>query len=472
MIVVVGLSHKTAPVDVRERFAQSREVGELLLERLRDRPELGDVMFLSTCNRVEVLARPSESSALESDDTAEAAAALLRAGAIVREELAKLGGASKDAEFFYERRGEEAVEHVFRVASSLDSMVLGEPQILGQVKDAYDRAVAMGALTGYLGKCVQRAFSVAKRVRSETAIGAGTVSISSVAVDLAKSVFGSLENATVLLVGAGEMAEAAARSLGKDAKPIRVCNRSLARAEELAAAFGGSASSLGELESELALADVVVASTGSTEFVLTKAMIKRVMKVRRGRTLLIVDIAVPRNVEPDVHTIDNVFVFNIDDLEAQVAAAMTGRAAEVGKADLIVADEMRAYRTWRKGLSAQPLLVSLRTRTRAVLLSELERTLGSKLKHLSEADRGALSTMIESATNKLLHMPTQRLKEHGASSEAAELIRTLEYLFDLPKSTGTGVTAAPPPTTSTQVEGIDAPANAACVPQPDRRLPH
>ena len=181
MIVVVGVSHKTAPVDVRERFAASREVSKEMLERLAKRPELSEVLFLSTCNRVEVIARPGSS---HEDGSPAAVTALLRAGEAIREELALHGGASKDAEFLYEKRGEDAVRHVFRVASSLDSMVLGEPQILGQVKDAYDHAVAAGTLSGQLGRCVDRAFTVAKRVRSETAIGAGTVSISSIAVDL------------------------------------------------------------------------------------------------------------------------------------------------------------------------------------------------------------------------------------------------------------------------------------------------
>lgn len=450
MIIVVGVSHKTAPVDVRERFAANREVIKEMLERLSKRPELSEVLFLSTCNRVEVVARP-EGAGSDPDDSPASAAALLRAAEAVREELALHGGASKDAEFLYEKRGDDAVRHVFRVASSLDSMVLGEPQILGQVKDAYDHAVAAGALSGQLGRCVHRAFTVAKRIRTETAIGAGTVSISSIAVDLARSIFGALDSATVLLVGAGEMAEAAARSLGKDAKSIRVCNRSLERAAELAAGFGASAATLEDLEAELTLADVVVASTGSTRFVITHDMVKKVMKARRGRTLFIVDIAVPRNVDPKVHGIDNVYVFNVDDLEAQVAAAMTGRASEVVKAEAIVEDEMRSYRSWRKGLTAQPLLVSLRARTRAVLEAELERTLSTKLKHLSEADRAALVTMLDSATNKLLHAPTSRLKEKAGDEDAKELARTLEYLFDLPTARGlSGMTQPPePPSTGT-----------------------
>ena len=214
-IFVLGLSHRTAPIEVRERLSAGTEALPVVLARLAGRRELAEVMFLSTCNRVEVVGR--------------AAKGVDGAVRAVREELAAHGAAASEAELaphLYEKRGEAAVTHVFRVAASLDSMVLGEPQILGQVKDAHDAALAAGTLKGALGRCVSRAFAVAKRVRSETAIGAGTVSISSVAVDLARHIFGDLSTHVVLLLGAGEMAEAAARSLGKGARGLRICNRS------------------------------------------------------------------------------------------------------------------------------------------------------------------------------------------------------------------------------------------------------
>ncbi|MGH7296074.1 MAG: glutamyl-tRNA reductase, partial [Polyangiaceae bacterium] len=216
MILVVGLSHRTAPVDVRERLTAGAEALPAVLSRLAARAELGEVMFLSTCNRVEVTTLVRD---VQVDDG-------LRA---VREELARHGGVAQDADlapFLYDLRGDAAVKHVFRVAASLDSMVLGEPQILGQVKDAYDAAIAAGALKGMLGRCVSRAFAVAKRVRTETAIGAGSVSIASVAADLARRIFGDLDRHVVLLLGAGEMAEAAARNLSKGARAVRICNRS------------------------------------------------------------------------------------------------------------------------------------------------------------------------------------------------------------------------------------------------------
>jgi glutamyl-tRNA reductase len=280
---------------------------------------------------------------------------------------------------------------------------------------------------------VHRAFTVAKRVRTETQLGAGTVSISSVAVDLAKRIFGDLADHTVLLVGAGEMAEAAAKSLGKGAKAIRVCNRSLPRAAELASQFGGAASTLESLEQELLLADVVVTSTGSTTFVITKDMVKRAMKARKGRTLFFVDISVPRNVDPEIHEIDNVYVFNVDDLESQVREAMKARKGEVTAAENIVAGELSEFATWARGLTVAPTVVALRARTRAVLTTELERTLSSRLRHLPEGDRAALAQMIESATNKLMHTPTTRLKQASVDDDGVDMVKVLTHLFDLPE---------------------------------------
>ncbi len=422
MIVVVGLSFRTAPVEVRERFAD--DALEHVLARLASREELDEVMFLSTCNRVEVMARPKNGGEVDR-------ARALRA---IREELATQGKTTEAdlGPVLYEKEGEEAVRHVFRVTSSLDSMVLGEPQILGQVKTAYDAAVAAGSLRSFLGRCVHRAFSVAKRVRSETAIGAGTVSISSVAVELSKRVFGDLSERTVLLLGAGEMAEAAARSLGKDAKEIRVCNRSLERATALAQRFGGSAAPLTALEAELVIADVVVASTASPSFVVTRDLVKRVMRARRGRALLFVDIAVPRNVEPRVHGIDNVYVFDIDDLEQQVATGLAARHAESTAAEKIVEQEVAQFLVWARGLEVQPAIVSLRAKTRGVLVAELERSLAGRLKHLSEGDRAALLQMVDSATNKLLHAPTTFLRRAAGDGDAQALAAMLKELFDLP----------------------------------------
>ncbi len=434
MIIVVGLSHRTAPVEIRERLAAGSDALPAVLARLAARGELAEVMFLSTCNRVEVFAlaraQPPEGGV----------AAAFRA---IREELARHGGAGTGddlAEYLYEKRGDEAVEHVFRVAASLDSMVLGEPQILGQVKDAYEAALGAGTLKGTLGRCVSRAFAVAKRVRTETAIGAGTVSISSVAVDLAGRIFGGLADHAVLLLGAGEMAEAAARSLGEGARALRICNRSFDRAAALARDLHAAAVPWDGLESELVHADVVVASTASTTYVVSREMVKRAMKARKGRTLFFVDIAVPRNIDPAVHGIDNVYVFNVDDLEKEVARGLQARHAESDAAEAIVAEELARFLAWTRGLQVQPTVVAMRAKARAVLFSELERSLDGRLKHLAEGDRAALAQMLESALNKLLHAPTTRLKERAADGEdGRELAAAVRFLFDLQEL---GVTTA------------------------------
>ena len=426
-VVVIGVSHKTAPLDVRERFAAGSEILPEVLARLTARPELEEAMFLSTCNRVEVIGLSKAGKSLE-DSTRLASRAIREA---LREHI---GASSIDdlGDWLYEKSGDDAVRHIFRVAASLDSMVLGEPQILGQVKNAYDAAVAAGALRSHLSRCVHRAFTVAKRVRSETQLGAGIVSISSVAVDLAKRIFGDLGSSTVLLVGAGEMAEQAAKSLGKTAKSIRVCNRSFERAATLAATFGGTAAPLDQLEAELVISDVVVASTSSKTFVITRELVKRVMKQRKGKTLFLIDIAVPRNIEPDVHRLDNVYVYNVDDLEAEVAENMKARHAEVALAEAIVDAELTDWAAWARGLNVNPTVVALRAKTRGVLVAELERSLGGRLKHLTEIDRAALAQMMESATNKLLHTPTTRLKLAASSSDAGDLVRAVHHLFDLP----------------------------------------
>jgi len=451
-VIVIGLSHKTAPVDVRERFAMGSEAIPEVLSRISARGEIDEAMFLSTCNRVEVIGLAKPHGSLE--EAARTASHAIRE--VLRDHI---GAHSIDElrEYLYERTGEDAVRHVFRVAASLDSMVLGEPQILGQVKDAYDAAVATGALRSHLSRCVSRAFTVAKRVRTETQLGAGTVSISSVAVDLAKRIFDELSDHTVLLVGAGEMAEAAAKTLGQQAKGIRICNRSFERAANLASHFGATAAPLEQLEQELVISDVVVASTASKSYVITRDLVKRVMKQRKGRTLFFVDIAVPRNVEPAIHDeIDNAYVYNVDDLEHEVAENMKSRQKEVVAAERIVDAELGEWLKWARGLNVNPTIVALRAKTKGVLISELERSFGTRLKHLNESDRAALLQMVDSATNKLLHSPTTRLKTAAGESDGNDLVRAIQHLFDLP--------AAPPPEPSTQT--------LPDIEESEKRLPH
>ena len=419
MIVLVGLSHKTAPIELRERLGGGSDLLGAMLARLAASPDLEEAAFLSTCNRVEVLARPS-------GDTQEAFQAAL--SAMKSAMAAEAQTTEALLPHLYEKTGRDAVKHLFRVASSLDSMVLGEPQILGQVKEAFDAAQGAGTLRGVLGRSLTHAFAVAKRVRTETRIGEGSVSISSIAVDLAERIFGDLSKLSVLLVGAGEMAEAALRALGKGARAVRVCNRNFDRAVKLASQYGGSAAPLDALAEELVLADVVLVSTASPHYVVTRELVAKVMKQRRGRTLFFVDISVPRNVDPSIHGTNNVFVYNVDDLEQQVTESQQSRNQELVRADLIVDEELEKWSTWQRTLDVKPTLIALRTRTRNVLSAELERTL-SKLPHLGTVERLALEQMLESATNKLLHTPTQRLKEEG--EEQDERIRIVRAVFQL-----------------------------------------
>ncbi len=419
MILVVGLSYRTAPVEVRERVATSDMPS--VLARLSSRKELRESMFISTCNRVEVFAEASSG-----DGAADAVAA-------IAEELSH--GSSLDrheiAQHLYDKADIDAVRHIFRVASSLESMVVGEPQILGQIKNAYEAATTAGSVGQLLSRSIERSFQVAKRVRSETALGVGLVSVSSVAVDLARNVFGDLKQAVVLLVGAGEMGEAAAKSLGRDARELRITNRNPQRAIDLARATSATAVPFEALEDELVRADIVVVSTASETYVINPDLVKRAMKRRKGRMLLFVDIAVPRNVDPRVHKIDNVYVFDIDDLESQVKEAMAARHGEVSRAEKIVEEEVDLFQKWLLGRNVTPAVIALRERAREVFLTELERSLNGRLRHLTESDRAALTQMVESAVKKHLHLPTARLRESAVQGKASDLAASLRYLFDL-----------------------------------------
>lgn len=428
MIVVVGLSHKTAPIGVRERLALDRDSVPALLEQAVRLPQIGEAALLSTCNRVELYAAPRArrgengvTSSLDLDGTAHAAAQL----------LASVGGEAV-APHLVARTGDAALAHAFRVAASLDSLVVGEPQILGQVKEAIAIAQAARALGPTLARALDSAVRVGKRVRAETQIGAGQVSIATVAVDLARQIFGELDGKRAMLLGAGEMAEGAAKLVARGGAKLIIVNRSAARAAALATELGAEARTLDALEATLAEVDIVIASTASPSHLVTVDVAKRVMRARRGKSLFFVDIAVPRDVEPAVHKLDNVYLYDVDDLSRLVADSVSGRAAEAEKAQRIVAIELEAFDAWVKTRSIKPAIVALRARTRAVLLGELERSLKGRLRHLPPSDRDALSAMLEAATNKLLHGPTTQLKSMAASPRSAEIVAALREVFDLP----------------------------------------
>ncbi|MBT8452244.1 MAG: glutamyl-tRNA reductase [Deltaproteobacteria bacterium] len=413
--VVVGLSHRTAPVEVRERLAvPPHRLRDELLE-LSSSERLDEALLISTCNRVELYATSTDP-----------VAAAHSAKEAIAGRLSKLA----PDDVLYQERGIDAVRHVFRVASSLDSLVVGEPQILGQVKEAFDAAKEAGTVGTLLGRCFTQAFATAKRVRRETGIAEGTVSVSSIACELAKKIFGNLDGRRTLLLGAGEMGESAARSLRQTGTQLHVVNRSDERAERLAEACGGRAVSYERLSLELAQADVVIASTASEKFILTPELMKGVVRTRRHRPLFIIDIAVPRDVDPRIASMDNVFVYDVDDLQQVAEENLSVRAREAARAEQIVEEEVEAFLSWRRSLELAPTIVALRERFGQIATEELERAL-PRLHGTSPSDRAVLEAMGRSLVNKLLHEPMTQLKAGAGEPDGALLIDAVRRLFDL-----------------------------------------
>lgn len=427
-IVKVGLSHHTAPVEIRERLALRAEELPSAIDDLLQNAPIAEAAVLSTCNRFEVYAALPRDIAPDAQRLDEAARA-------ISSRLARRGGTGVE-KALVRRHGFDAVRHLFRVACSLDSIVVGEPQILGQLKDAMSVAIRHGSVGPMLSRALHRALHVGKRVRTETQIGQGQVSVSSVAVDLAGQIFGDLSGRVAVLVGAGEMAEAAARLLGKQGARLVVVNRSRERADRLAAEVGGEPRDWGELNWCLIDADIVITSTSSPSYVVTLDAQKTVRKARRGRSLFFIDIAVPRNVDPAIAKLDGVYLYDIDNLEQAVAGTLAGRAAEAGRAETMVEEELSSYQTKWTELALNPVVVGLRARVRATLVSELERSLSGRLKHLSQAERDALGLMLDAATNKLCHRPTTRLRALAQDPRADDYVEMMRDLFDLPDTIG------------------------------------
>ncbi|MBX3272494.1 MAG: glutamyl-tRNA reductase [Sandaracinaceae bacterium] len=409
-VFVVGISHKTSPVELREKLAvEERAVGETA-RALTERAGLREAVLLSTCNRVEVYAG-------EGDERE------------VARWLEERAGGPIDAHV-YVLKGSEAVQHAFRVAASLDSMVVGEPQILGQFKEAYTAAKEAGAIGSLLDRCFTKAFAVAKRVRSETKIAEGSVSVSSVASDLARKIFEDLDRRRVLLIGAGEMGEQAAKHLRQAGASLYVVNRSLEKAQKLAEETGGIARSIEALAAELTEADVAIASTSSQRFVITTELMRGVIKARRHRPLFLIDIAVPRDVDPRVGEMDNVFLYDVDDL-SQVAEENLGeRRRAAVSAEQIVRAEVEEFEAWRRSGALKPTIVGLRRKVRGVLASELERTL-PRLNGIGEAERRSLDKMLDAMTNKLVHRAIAELKASTGTADGHALVETTRRLFDL-----------------------------------------
>jgi glutamyl-tRNA reductase len=377
-IVLLGLNHKTASVDVRECIAFTADETEQALAMLRDNPTIGESILFSTCNRIELLMVVDEQEA-----------AVTAAKKFIAD--FKKVPLSQFESALYHYTGDEAVRHTLKVAASLDSMVVGEPQILGQMKEAYRRATVEQTSGVILNKLLHRSFFVAKKVRSETGIGDHAVSISYAAIELGKKIFGDLEGKHVMLIGAGEMAELAVEHLIRNrAGAITVANRTFARGVELAEHFRGKAIKFEEIIDCVVEADIVISSTGASQYVLEKNQIKSAMRNRRNRSLFFIDIAVPRDIDPDINRINNAYVYDIDDLKGIVDENIEDRNREAVKAQRIIDEAVIGFRKWVDTLEVVPTIVSLRSKVEAMAQQELEKTLGS-LTHLSETDKRAIN---------------------------------------------------------------------------------
>jgi glutamyl-tRNA reductase len=420
VLLVVGLSHRTAPVEVREGLAVPKERLPEALRRARAQSPLAEVMILSTCNRVEAYGRPEE----------EAEAPALDAMASA---LAELGGRTPAelVSYLYRLEGDGAVRHAFRVAASLDSMVVGEPQILGQVKEAYQLAEQTGTLGATLIALRNRSIAAARRARSETGIGHNAVSVSHVAIELAAKIFGELRGRHVLLVGAGKMSELAARRLVADGALATVLGgwRS-ERAQELAAALGGRAAPLDALRDELARADIVISGTGAPGIVIGREDVEVARQARRHRPLFLIDIAVPRDVDPSAGKLDGVFLYDLDGLKAVAEANLRERRKQAAAAEAIVEEEVREFLAWQQSLSMVPLLVALRKRGDEIRRTELEKA-RRRLGPLTPEQEEALEVATAAIVAKLLHPPTVQIKEIARNGRAPELVALVRKLLGL-----------------------------------------
>jgi glutamyl-tRNA reductase len=415
VIVVVGLNHETAPVAVREALAFPKEGLPEALARVREEAGLGEAVILSTCNRVEIYGRSTEVSL-------DAVAAFL--ARYHAREVAEI------APHLYRLEGEAAVRHAFRVAASLDSMVMGEPQILGQVKDAYEAAEKAGSLGSVLNALRNRSVAAAKRARSETAIGRNAVSVSHVAVELARKIFGQLSDRAVLLVGAGKMSEVAARQMVRDGARASVLGgRTFEKAEHLAAALGGRAAPFEALRDELARADIVISGTGAPGIVIRREDVEAAQAVRRGRPLFVIDIAVPRDVAEDAGKVAGVFLYDLDDVKKVAEANLRERKKEASAAEAILEHEIREFLEWRRSLEVVPLLVELRRRADEIRRAEIEKA-RRRLGPLTPEQENALEAATTAIVNKLLHGPTVHLKQMAGNGQP-EHVGFIRKLFGL-----------------------------------------
>jgi glutamyl-tRNA reductase len=402
-IVLVGVSHHEAPVELRERAALDRERASELAGTLAG--ERSEAVCLSTCNRTELYL--ADESADRAEEKAEAALLALEP---------ELGPA------LYRLRDDEAARHLFRVAAGLESMIPGEGEILGQVRAAHDA----GAIGPLLDRLFRQALQAGRKARTETAIGESPASISSAAAALAEQVFGELAGRAVLVAGAGEVGELAIKNLvSRGATIAYVANRTLERAHELTGRFGGEPISLDDVQDKLARVDVVLSSTSASDWILTREQVESTLAARRGRPLFLIDLAVPRDLDPSIPQLDGCYLYDIDDLEAVVADTLAGRRREAERAESIVAAEAEKFREWQASLDVVPAITSLRARAEQIRDAELRRA------KLNDAERRAAESVTAAVLNKLLHLPTIRMKQAAAAADGVIYADAVRHLFGL-----------------------------------------
>ena len=423
---LIGVNHKTAPVEVRERFAIPESRLPDACQKLMSHPTINEGMIVSTCNRVEFLAN------------------MKNGAGDLRQFLGEYFQVDPGQfeQHLYEFREQEAVRHVFRVASSLDSMVVGEPQILGQVKEAYATARAVGAVRAQLDQLLTRAFAVAKRVRNETAVGSSSVSVASVAVELAEKIFGNLNGKCVYLVGAGKMSELAARHLlAHGASSIFVANRTFDRAIRLAQKFDGQAIEFTRLYETCERADIVITSTGSPNFIFRREHGEKFLAHRKNKPMFFIDIAVPRDVDPELNKLDGIFVYDIDDLQQAVASHVADRKKEAEKAEAIVNNEVEKFHARLQTLDVVPTIVSLQDHLETIRQAEIDRVRG-RLGPMSAEQELAVEALTRGIINKIMHTPISTLKSAAREAESTTVVDLVRRLFNLQDKEKDKATAA------------------------------
>ena len=416
-ITLMGINHKTAPVALRETLAFTAEETQTALKALIREPVVKELVIISTCNRMEILFM----SAGDAGQTC------------VKAFISRFKSVAVEAfePCLYIHTGNDAIRHLFRVACSLDSMMVGEPQILGQVKAAYRNSVSAKTSGVILNRMMHKAFNIAKRVRRETGIGDNAVSISYAATELAGKIFSDISTRCVMLAGAGEMAELAVEHLiSSGVKKIIVANRTFANAVTLAEKFNGRAIKFEEMEVFLKEVDIIISSTGATRFILTAAQVKSVMRTRKNRPLFFIDIAVPRDLDPNINEIGNCFLYDIDDLQDIVNDNIQERRREAVKGERLVDEAVIKFKHWMESLAMVPTIVAMRRKIDTITHQELDKTLGS-LSHLSSGDRAAIERMTRAIADKIMHDPIRFLKNMGNHRDDARYLNAARHLFNL-----------------------------------------